>query len=43
MLTGLLIVSAIMLVPLIFYCLMLQKTLNRCSAENRAMNQAWSG
>ena len=38
MLTGLLIVSAIMLVPLIFYCLTLQKALNRCSAENRAMN-----
>ena len=38
MLTGLLIVSAIMLVTIIFYCLSLQKALNRCSAENRAMN-----
>jgi hypothetical protein len=37
-LTGMLIVIAIMLVPLIFYCLTLQKALNRCSPENRAMN-----
>ena len=28
----------ISLVPLIFYCLTLQKTLNRCSPECRAMN-----
>jgi hypothetical protein len=37
-LTGMLIVIAIMLVPFIFYCLTLQKALNRCSPENRAMN-----
>jgi hypothetical protein len=37
-LTGVLVVSAIMLVPLIFYCLTLQKALNRCSPENQAMN-----
>jgi hypothetical protein len=37
-LTGVLMVTAIMLVPLIFYCLTLQKALNRCSPENRAMN-----
>jgi hypothetical protein len=33
-----LIVIGIMLVPFIFYCLTLQKALNRCSPENRAMN-----
>ena len=37
-LTGVLMVTAIMMVPLIFYCLTLQKALNRCSPENRAMN-----
>jgi hypothetical protein len=33
-----LVVFAIMLVPAIFYLLTLQKALNRCSSENRAMN-----
>jgi len=37
-LTGALIVIAIMLVPFVFYCLTLQKALNRCSPECRAMN-----
>jgi hypothetical protein len=37
-LVGALIVIGIMLVPFIFYCLTLQKALNRCSPENRAMN-----
>jgi hypothetical protein len=36
-LVGALIVFAIMLVPAIFYLLTLQKALNRCSPENRAM------
>jgi hypothetical protein len=40
MLTGALIIIAIMLVPFVFYCLTLQKALNRCSPENRAMNPA---
>jgi len=34
---GMLIGLAIILVPLIFYLLTLQKTLNRCAPENRAM------
>jgi predicted membrane channel-forming protein YqfA (hemolysin III family) len=34
---GALIVFAIMLIPLIFYILTLQKALNRCAPENRAM------
>jgi hypothetical protein len=34
---GMLIVIAILLLPLIFYLLTLQKALNRCSPENRAM------
>ena len=38
MLTIVLVVFVIMLVPLVFYCLTLQKTLNRCSPECRAMN-----
>ena len=38
MLTVALVVIAIMLVPAIFYLLTLQKTLNRCSPECRAMN-----
>jgi hypothetical protein len=38
MLTVMLIVIAIMFVPTIFYLLTLQKALNRCSPENRAMN-----
>ncbi len=37
-LTIVLIVIAIMLVPAIFYLLTLQKALNRCSPECRAMN-----
>jgi len=32
-----LVVIAILLVPFIFYCLTLQKALNRCSPENQAM------
>jgi glycopeptide antibiotics resistance protein len=36
--TGVLVVVAIMLVPFIFYLLTLQKALNRCSPECRAMN-----
>ena len=32
-----LVVIAVMLVPFIFYCLTLQKALNRCSPECRAM------
>ena len=36
--TGALIIFAILLIPLIFYCLTLQKALNRCSPECRAMN-----
>ena len=35
--TILLIVFAIALLPLIFYCLTIQKAMNRCSPENRAM------
>ena len=38
MLTVALVVIAIMLVPAIFYLLTLQKALNRCSPECRAMN-----
>jgi hypothetical protein len=34
---GFLIGCAILLIPAIFYCLTLQKTLNRCAPENRAM------
>ncbi len=37
-LTIMLIVVAVILVPFIFYCLTLQKALNRCSPECRAMN-----
>ena len=37
-LTIALVVLAIMLVPAIFYLLTLQKALNRCSPECRAMN-----
>ena len=36
--TVALVVIALMLVPFIFYCLTLQKALNRCSPECRAMN-----
>jgi hypothetical protein len=38
-----LVVFAIMLIPLIFYILTLQKALNRCAPENRAMQPglAW--
>ena len=36
-LIGMLIVFAIMLIPAIFYLLTLQKALDRCSPENRAM------
>ena len=36
-LVGAFIVFAIMLVPAIFYLLTLQKALNRCAPENRAM------
>jgi hypothetical protein len=36
-LTGALIACAILLLPAIFYLLTLQKALNRCSPENRAM------
>jgi len=32
-----LIIAAIAMIPLIFYCLTLQKALNRCSPESRAM------
>jgi lysylphosphatidylglycerol synthetase-like protein (DUF2156 family) len=38
--TIVLVVIAIMLVPMVFYCLSLQKALNRCSPECRAMNPA---
>lgn len=38
MMVGGLIVFAIMLVPFVFYLLSLQKALNRCSPECRAMN-----
>jgi len=38
LMTGALIAVAILLVPAIFYLLTLQKALNRCSPENRAMN-----
>lgn len=38
MLTIALVVVAIMMVPFVFYCLSLQKALNRCSPECRAMN-----
>ncbi len=37
MLFGALVVIVILLIPWIFYCLTLQKALNRCSPENRAM------
>ena len=37
LLLGMLIVFAICLIPAIFYLLTLQKALNRCSPENRAM------
>src|ERR1019366_7508083 len=37
-LTIVLILFAILLVPFIFYCLTLQKALNRCSPECRAMS-----
>ena len=37
MMTAMLIGLAIGLIPLIFYCLTLQKALNRVSPENRAM------
>ena len=36
-LVGGLIALAILIIPAIFYLLMLQKTLNRCSPESRAM------
>jgi hypothetical protein len=36
-LIGMLVVFVIMLVPAIFYLLTLQKALNRCAPENRAM------
>jgi hypothetical protein len=39
-LAAVLIIFAIMIVPTIFYLLTLQKALNRCSPENRAMNPA---
>jgi hypothetical protein len=38
LLTVFFIVCAIMLVPMIFYLVTLQKALNRCSPESRAMN-----
>ncbi len=38
MAVGFLIGLAIVLIPFIFYCLTLQKALNRCSPENRAMS-----
>jgi hypothetical protein len=38
MMTIALVVIAIMLVPFVFYCLSLQKALNRCAPECRAMN-----
>ncbi|HUE36213.1 MAG TPA: hypothetical protein VMO20_02390 [Candidatus Acidoferrum sp.] len=34
---GILIGFAVLLIPGIFYCLTLQKALNRCAPENRAM------
>ena len=34
---GVLIVCAVLLIPFIFYLLTLQKALNRCAPENRAM------
>ena len=37
MLVGTLVGIVILLIPAIFYLLTLQKTLNRCSPENRAM------
>jgi hypothetical protein len=37
-LSALLIITAIMIVPMIFYLLTLHKALARCSPENRAMN-----
>jgi hypothetical protein len=37
-LIGSLVLFAVMLIPAIFYLLTLQKTFNRCSPENRAMN-----
>jgi hypothetical protein len=37
LLVGMLVGFAIFLVPAIFYLLTLQKTLNRCAPENRAM------
>ena len=38
MLTIVFVVIAILFIPFIFYCLTLQKALNRCSPECRAMN-----
>jgi len=43
MATAGLIVFAILLIPLIFYILTLQKALARCAPESRAMQPAWSG
>lgn len=37
-LTLVFIIFAVLLLPFIFYCLTLQKALNRCSPESRAMN-----
>ena len=37
LLVGIFVVFAILLIPTIFYLLTLQKALNRCSPENRAM------
>jgi hypothetical protein len=37
-LTIVLVIFAVLLLPAIFYLLTLQKALNRCSPENRAMN-----
>jgi hypothetical protein len=34
---GVLVIFAVFLIPAIFYCLTLQKALNRCSPESRAM------
>jgi hypothetical protein len=38
LLTIVFVVIAILFIPFIFYCLTLQKALNRCSPECRAMN-----
>ncbi len=37
-LTIVFVLCAVLLIPFIFYCLTLQKALNRCSPESRAMN-----